>query len=55
MLAHPPTDTRLPTLAQYDPVSRYFECADGALSFSGDNSVPLIRYNILDHGGLVPA
>lgn len=47
-------EDRLPTLAQYDPLSRYFECAEGALSFSGDNGVPLIRYNILDQGGLVP-
>jgi phenylacetate-CoA ligase len=47
-------EARLPTLAQYDPMSRLFECADGALSFSGDNGVPLIRYNILDRGGLVP-
>lgn len=47
-------EARLPTLAQYDPLSRFFECEDGALSFSGDSSVPLIRYNILDHGGLVP-
>jgi phenylacetate-CoA ligase len=47
-------EARLPTLAQYDPLSRRFECEDGALSFSGDNGVPLIRYNILDRGGLVP-
>lgn len=47
-------EARLPTLAQYDPLSRRFECADGALSFSGNNGVPLVRYNILDRGGLVP-
>ncbi|NTU79573.1 MAG: phenylacetate--CoA ligase family protein [Chloroflexales bacterium] len=47
-------EARLPTLAQYDPLSRHFECDDGALSFSGDSGVPLVRYNILDHGGLVP-
>lgn len=47
-------EARLPTLAQYDPLSRRFECAEGALSFSGDNGVPLVRYNILDRGGLVP-
>jgi phenylacetate-CoA ligase len=47
-------EARLPTLAQYDPLSRCFECEDGALSFSGDNGVPLVRYNILDRGGLVP-
>jgi phenylacetate-CoA ligase len=47
-------EARLPTLAQYDPLSRFFECDDGALSFSGDNGVPLVRYNILDRGGIVP-
>lgn len=46
-------EERLPTLAQYDPLSRRFECEGGALSFSGDNGVPLVRYNILDRGGLV--
>lgn len=47
-------EARLPTLAQYDPLSRAFECHDGALSFSGTNGVPLVRYNILDRGGIVP-
>lgn len=47
-------ESRLPTLAQYDPLSRRFECHEGALSFSGDNGVPLVRYNILDRGGLLP-
>jgi phenylacetate-CoA ligase len=47
-------EARLPTLAQYDPLSRFFECDDGALSFTGDNGVPLVRYDILDQGGLVP-
>jgi phenylacetate-coenzyme A ligase PaaK-like adenylate-forming protein len=27
---------------------------DGQLLFTGDNGIPLIRYNILDTGGLVP-
>lgn len=44
---------RLPTLCQYDPRHRYFEQVDGELLFSGDSGVPLIRYNILDRGGLV--
>jgi phenylacetate-CoA ligase len=47
-------ESRLPTLVQYDPLSRFFEAQDGALLFSGDNGVPLIRYNILDTGGVVP-
>lgn len=46
-------EARLPTLAQYDPFSRYFEVRDRTLFFSGDNGIPLIRYNILDTGGLV--
>jgi phenylacetate-CoA ligase len=44
---------RLPTLAQYDPTSRFFEVQDGTLLFSGDNGIPLIRYHIADSGGIV--
>jgi phenylacetate-CoA ligase len=47
-------EARLPTLAQYDPLSRFFETHENALLFSGDNGIPLIRYNILDTGGLIP-
>jgi phenylacetate-CoA ligase len=47
-------ESRLPTLAQYDPKSRYFEVVDGRLVFTGDNGIPLIRYDILDTGGVVP-
>ena len=47
-------ESRLPTLVQYDPASRYFEAHEGTLLFSGDNGVPLIRYHIADEGGLVP-
>jgi phenylacetate-CoA ligase len=47
-------ESRLPTLGQYDPLSRYFEAQDRSLLFSGDNGVPLLRYNILDTGGLIP-
>jgi phenylacetate-CoA ligase len=47
-------EARLPTLAQYDPLSRFFECEGRALIFSGDNGVPLMRYNILDTGGVMP-
>jgi phenylacetate-CoA ligase len=45
--------SRLPTLVQYDPLSRYFETSDGTLLFSADGGVPLIRYHIGDEGGLV--
>ncbi|MBK1987222.1 phenylacetate--CoA ligase family protein [Sphaerospermopsis aphanizomenoides BCCUSP55] len=46
-------ESRLPTLVQYDPCSRFFEEQGGNLLFSGKNGIPLIRYNILDHGGLI--
>jgi phenylacetate-CoA ligase len=46
-------ESRMPTLAQYDPISRYFEAIDRTLIFSGDNGIPLIRYNILDTGGVI--
>lgn len=45
---------RLPTLVQYDPCARYFEAEDGMLIFTGDGGVPLVRYAILDAGGVVP-
>ncbi|MEM1394868.1 MAG: phenylacetate--CoA ligase family protein [Cyanobacteria bacterium P01_H01_bin.150] len=60
--------SRLPTLVQYDPMNRFFEVMDkevereknnregierGTLLFSGDNGIPLIRYNILDNGGII--
>jgi phenylacetate-CoA ligase len=46
-------ESRLPTLAQYDPLSRFFETDGRSLLFSGDNGIPLVRYNILDTGGIV--
>jgi phenylacetate-CoA ligase len=46
-------ESRLPTLVQYDPTSRFFEVKDGTLLFSGDNGIPLVRYNILDTGGIM--
>jgi phenylacetate-CoA ligase len=47
-------ESRLPTLVQYDPLSRFFETKDGTLLFSGDNGIPLIRYHIADTGGIIP-
>ena len=47
-------ESRLPTLVQYDPISRFFEVREGTLLFSGDNGIPLIRYHISDHGGVIP-
>jgi phenylacetate-CoA ligase len=46
-------EPRLPTLCQYDPAHRYFEVVDGQLLFSGDGGAPLLRYNILDKGGVI--
>jgi phenylacetate-CoA ligase len=58
-LAHAPElarqlfgEARLPTLCQYDPLHRYFESQDGNLLFSGDGGIPLVRYKILDRGGV---
>lgn len=45
-------EARLPTLCQYDPLHRYFEAEAGDLLFSGDGGIPLVRYKILDRGGL---
>lgn len=45
-------ESRLPTLVQYDPMSRFFEVVDGTLVVSGDNGIPLVRYHIADRGGL---
>ena len=46
-------ESRLPTLVQYDPSSRFFETRDGTLLFTGAGGVPLVRYHIADEGGLV--
>lgn len=46
-------ESRLPTLVQYDPHSRFFEVRDGTLLFSGDNGIPLVRYHIADTGGII--
>ncbi len=46
-------ESRLPTLVQYDPISRFFEMHEGTLVVSGENSVPLLRYHIADKGGLL--
>jgi phenylacetate-CoA ligase len=47
-------ESRLPTLVQYDPRSRFFEAVDGTLLFTGDNGIPLVRYHIADSGGVIP-
>lgn len=45
-------EARLPTLCQFDPAHRYFEAVSGDLLFSADGQVPLLRYKILDRGGV---
>lgn len=45
-------ESRLPTLAQYDPLSRFFETHEGTLVVTGENGVPLLRYHIADTGGV---
>jgi phenylacetate-CoA ligase len=48
-------DSRLPTLVQYDPATRWFEAMpDGTLTFSCAGTVPLVRYHIADEGGVLP-
>ncbi|MFB8787265.1 MAG: phenylacetate--CoA ligase family protein [Potamolinea sp.] len=46
-------ESRLPTLVQYDPLSRFFEVHEGTLLFTGNNGIPLIRYHISDQGGII--
>lgn len=43
---------RLPTLAQYIPEQFYFENVHGGLVCSADASLPLVRYDLKDQGGL---
>jgi phenylacetate-CoA ligase len=45
--------TRLPTLAQYIPSFVSFEAVDNRLLCTADNALPLLRYDIGDHGGVL--
>src|SRR6202050_3902438 len=45
--------SRLPTLVQYDPMTRYFQTSGSTLLFSSDGATPLVRYHIADEGGLI--
>jgi phenylacetate-CoA ligase len=42
---------RLPTLAQFNPAFINFETPEGEVLCTADNTIPLIRYEIGDHGG----
>lgn len=44
--------TRLPTLAQYLPELFYFEEHHGNLYCSARSGIPLVRYDLKDHGGV---
>lgn len=44
---------KLPTLTQYLPELFYFEEEQGQLFCSGASGLPLVRYNLRDHGGVV--
>jgi phenylacetate-CoA ligase len=45
--------TRLPTLAQYIPNFINFEAVNKNIYVSGDNILPLVRYEIGDNGGVI--
>jgi phenylacetate-CoA ligase len=45
--------TRLPTLAQYIPQFINFESINKSIYCSGDNVLPLVRYEIGDNGGVL--
>jgi len=46
-------DNRLPTFAQFHPDFINFECTDGNIYCTGDNILPLIRYEIGDNGSVL--
>lgn len=43
---------RLPTLAQYDPEMFFFEEQNNGLICSSYSGLPLVRYDLKDHGGV---
>ena len=45
--------TRLPTFAQYIPNFINFECVKKNIFVTGDNILPLVRYEIGDNGGVI--
>jgi len=45
--------TKLPTLAQYIPEQFFFEADGQNLFCSAPSGIPLIRYDLKDHGGIV--
>lgn len=45
--------TKTPTLAQFNPLFINFEAPKGEIALTGNSAIPLIRYTIGDHGGVV--
>ncbi|MFH1246601.1 MAG: ThiF family adenylyltransferase [Candidatus Liptonbacteria bacterium] len=48
-----PVEHKLPTLAQYDPELFFFEEAGGNLLCTAASGLPLVRYDLKDHGGVI--
>jgi len=46
---------RLPTLCQFAPNHRFIERVEDRVVFSADGVLPLLRYDILDQGGVISA
>ncbi len=48
-----PVKHKLPTLCQYDPELFFFEEVAGGLLCSSYSGLPLVRYDLKDHGGVI--
>ena len=48
-----PVEHKLPTLTQFDPELFYFEEVNGGLLCSAASGLPLVRYDLKDHGGVI--
>jgi len=48
-------ENRLPALYAFLPTLRFFESENKELLLTADLGIPLIRYNIHDQGGIIPA
>ena len=48
-----PVAYKLPTLCQYDPELFFFEEINGELLCSAFSGLPLVRYDLKDHGGVI--
>lgn len=48
----PSAHQKTPTLAQYNPLFVTFEAQNGEILLTGNNTIPLIRYAVGDHGGV---